>query len=257
MKKLIAMAGKGGTGKTTLAALIIRALKDEAGSLLAIDADPNHNLWQWLGLKRNETVMDIVEGINKNSGSMPPGITKQRYIDFKIQESLEESNFFDLLSMGRPEGPGCYCYANNLLRDTIEKLARNSEFVVVANEAGMEHLSRRLKRKISSLFITSDFSVIGLRSAKNISILVDSLDIKVDEKFLVLNRVSADALRLQTEIDKTGLRLAGLIPYDENLEKISVEGGSIFDLEETSPAVKAMKGLTKSLKGIPNTVGGP
>ena len=249
MKKLIAMAGKGGTGKTTLAALIIRALKDEAGSLLAIDADPNHNLWQWLGLKRNETVMDIVEAINKNSGSMPPGITKQRYIDFKIQESLEESNFFDLLSMGRPEGPGCYCYANNLLRDTIEKLARNYEFVVVDNEAGMEHLSRRLMRKISSLFITSDFSVIGIRSAKNISLLVDSLDIKVSEKFLVLNRVSRDAMRLQSEIDKTGLRLAGLIPYDENLEKISVEGGSIFDLEETSPAVKAMKGLTKSLKG--------
>lgn len=250
MKKLIAMAGKGGTGKTTLAALIIRALKDEAGSLLAIDADPNHNLWQWLGLKRNETVMDMVEDINRNKDSMPPGMTKQRYVDFKIQESLEESNSFDLLSMGRPEGPGCYCYANNLLRDTIEKLAGNYEFVVVDNEAGMEHLSRRLMRRINSLFITSDFSIIGIRSAKNISLLADSLDIKVGEKFLVLNRVSGDPLRLQSEIDKTGLGLAGLIPYDENLEKISIEGGSIFDLEEISPAVKAMKGLTKSLKEL-------
>ncbi len=241
MKKLIAVAGKGGSGKTTLSSLVIRMFSSEVKSLLAIDADPNNNLCEYLGLNRTQTIMDIVEEINKNKDTISPGMTKERYIDFKIQESLEESNHFDLLSMGRPEGPGCYCFANNLLRDLIERLAQNYELIVLDNEAGMEHLSRRLMRKIDLLFIVSDFSIIGIRSAKNISILADSLDIKIGEKMLVLNKVTQDIKNIQNEIDKTQIKFAGIIPYDKNLEEISIKGGSIFDLKENSPVIQALQ----------------
>ncbi len=247
MSTLIAVAGKGGTGKTTLASLIIREFTQKTHSLLAIDADPNNNFGGLLGLKQGETIMDIVEEISKNKDTMPQGMTKQRYIDFKIQQSIEESEMFDLLSMGRPEGPGCYCYANNLLRDIIERIAKNYEFIVVDNEAGMEHLSRRLMQRIDLLFIIADFSIIGVRSARRISELTDSMDIKVSKKMLVLNKVKGNIDQLKNEIDKTGIRLAGFIPYDETLEKISIKGGSIFDLEEDSPVIKAArKGLWKN-----------
>lgn len=246
MKTLIAVAGKGGTGKTTLLSLIIRTLSRQTQSLLAIDADPNNNLWQWLGLKHAKSVMEIVEDINKKKESIPPGMTKQRYIDFKIQESIEESSAFDLLSMGRPEGPGCYCYANNLLRDIIERLSTSYEYVCVDNEAGMEHLSRRLMRKIDLLFIVSDFSIVGIRSAHNISNLIDSLDIKVGQKLLVVNRVMKDTTSLKEEIDKTKIKLAGFIPYDKNLEEISLKGGSVFDLKTDSPASGALDNILEN-----------
>ena len=243
MKKLIAEAGKGGTGKTTLSSLLVRILARESGSLLAIDADPNNNLWQWLGLKKTETIMDIVEDMSKNKDSISQGMTKDRFIDLKIQEAIEEQNGFDLLSMGRPEGPGCYCYANNLLRGLIEKIAKNYETVVIDNEAGMEHLSRRLIREIDFLFIVSDFSIVGIRSAKNISSMPEKLGIKIKEKMFILNKATENIERLRGEIERLGIEFAGFIPYDRNLEDINIKGGSIFDLDEDSEAFKALKNI--------------
>lgn len=250
MKSLIAVAGKGGTGKTTLSTFIIRALLEKQVSLLAIDADPNNNLWQSLGLPPGQTVMDIVEELMRNKGAAPSGITKERYVDLKIQEALEESNGFDLLSMGRPEGPGCYCYANNLLRGLIEKLSKNYDVVVMDNEAGMEHLSRRLMRVINYLFVVSDFSAVGIRSAKNISDLVNGLDIKVKAKGLVVNKAKGDLGRLKGEIDKTGLDLVGVIPYDDDVEEMSVKGIPAFKSADDSTAYKAVKEMLTGTESI-------
>ncbi|GAG38834.1 unnamed protein product, partial [marine sediment metagenome] len=183
MSNIIAIAGKGGTGKTTLASLVVRALKEEAaGSILAIDADPNNNLGDMLGVKSASTIVDIIDDISKNPGQIPAGMTKDRYIDQKMQESLNEEEGFDLLTMGRPEGPGCYCFANNMLRGLIEKLMKNYSHIVIDNEAGMEHLSRRLLRRIDTLFIISDSTAIGIRSASRISELVNELEIEVKNR---------------------------------------------------------------------------
>ena len=241
MRKLIAIAGKGGTGKTTLSALLVRILARESASLLAIDADPNNNLWQWLGLKRAGTVMDIVEDLSKNKDTMPHGMTKQNFIDLKVQESIEECDRFDLLSMGRPEGPGCYCYANNLLRGLIEKISKSYEIVIIDNEAGMEHLSRRLLLEIDLLFIISDFSVVGIRSAKNISSMPEKLGIKIKEKMFILNKATENIERLRGEIERLGIEFAGFIPYDRNLDDINIKGGSIFDMDENSQTFKAIE----------------
>ena len=147
MGKIIAVAGKGGTGKTTVAALVVKALKERSeGAVLAIDADPNSNLGEILGARPVSTIVGIVDDISKNPGQIPAGMTKDRYLGLRIQEALEEKDNFDLLTMGRPEGPGCYCFVNNLLRELIKKLMNNYAYVVVDNEAGMEHFSRRLVR---------------------------------------------------------------------------------------------------------------
>jgi CO dehydrogenase maturation factor len=250
MKTMIALAGKGGTGKTTLAALIIRLILENKTSLLAIDADPNNNLWQALCIEQGQTIMDIVDSITKNKESIPSGMTKDRYVDLRIQEVLQESEKFDFLSMGKPEGPGCYCYANNLLRDLIEKVSRGYDTIVVDNEAGMEHLSRRLMRKIDFLFVVSDFSQVGVRSAANIAELIKGLDIAVGKKFIVVNKVTGDINRLKQDIDKTGLDFLGAIPYDKTLEELSIKGRPIFELGGDAVSLKALKEVLSGIKSI-------
>ncbi|MHB9090935.1 MAG: ATP-binding protein, partial [Chloroflexota bacterium] len=155
----IAVAGKGGTGKTTLAALLIRYLREnQVGSVLAIDADPSSNLNQALGMSVEHSVGDIreemLEKVGKNA--MEPGMAKADYLEYRIQESLVEGSGVDLLAMGRPEGPGCYCAANNMLRVSVDRLAKNYDFVVIDNEAGLEHLSRRTTRDVDVLLVVSD-----------------------------------------------------------------------------------------------------
>ena len=241
MSRIIAVAGKGGTGKTTLAALIIRALKEESsGSVLAIDADPNSNLGELLGVKTLSTVVEIVDSISKNPGQIPAGVTKDRYIDMKIQESLDEGEGYDLLSMGRPEGPGCYCFANNMLRDLIKKLMDNFSYVVIDNEAGLEHLSRRLVRTIDRLFIVSDTSVVGMRSAKRISQLADELEITVEERFFVLNKLKG------VQENAPDFKIA--LPFSKELEDASVEGKSIFDLSGENPVLNQIRGIYGNTK---------
>ena len=235
MSQIIAVAGKGGTGKTTLTALIIRALKESgAGSILAIDADPNSNLGELLGVKDISTIVEIIDDISKNPNQVPSGVTKDRYINLKVQESLNEEDGFDLLSMGRPEGPGCYCFVNNMLRDIIAKLMKNYSYIVIDNEAGMEHLSRRLVRSIDKLFIISDSTVIGLRAASRISKLVNELKIKTKERSLILNKSKGNTVPLEGEINKTGLKLKAVLPLNEEIEDIAVKNKSIFDLSKES-----------------------
>lgn len=241
---IIAIAGKGGTGKTTLAALIVRALKEQkSGSILAIDADPNSNLGEMLGVKKISTIVEIIDDISKDPGQIPAGVTKERYIDLKMQESLNEEEGFDLLSMGRPEGPGCYCFANNMLRELIKKLMNNYSYVVIDNEAGMEHLSRRLVRQIDTFFIMSDNTVIGIRSASRISGLAGELGIKIKNKFLILNKSKDNENAFKSEINKTELNLKTILQLNEELEAAAIKNKSIFDLNDNNPLLNSIKEL--------------
>lgn len=230
MGYVIAVAGKGGTGKTTVGAFIIDYLrKNKKGSILAIDADPNSNLNQALGVELNETVVGILDKIANMKDGLPAGMTKDRFIEYEVQNSLSEGKGFDLMAMGRPEGPGCYCYANTVLRGVIEKLSAAYDFVVIDNEAGMEHLSRRTTRKIDSFFIISDFSKIGIRSAKRISDLAKEMELKIGNEYLIVNMARGDLGQLKDEIDKTGLSLGGIVQFDEKIETLSLQGKPVID----------------------------
>ena len=229
------MNGKGGTGKSTLAALLVEYVcAKKGGSILAIDADPNSNLPELLGVKDAASIVGIVEDVQKHLDKLPSGITKDRFIEMKVQEAVsEEAKGFDLLVMGRPEGPGCYCYVNNLLRGIISKITKNYDLVIIDNAAGMEHISRRTMRRIDKLLLVSDYSVFGVRSAKKIYDLVREMDIDLGESYLVVNKLTGKVGALEKEMDASGLELAGAIPFDERLANLSISGRSIFKLDDS------------------------
>ena len=238
----IAVAGKGGTGKTTVTGLMIRHLiKRGEGRVLAVDADANMNLNEVLGLSVDQTIGQIREGLGT---SVPAGMTKDAYINYKAQECLVEAEGFDLVSMGRPEGAGCYCYANTLCKKYVDEMADSYRYVVLDNEAGMEHLSRRTTHNMDLMFAVTDSSVRGIRSAGRIKDLVAELKLKIGRLALIVNRVPAgleDATR--AEIEKLGIELAGVIPDDRNVYEYDLEGKATFTLPDDSPAVLAVAGI--------------
>lgn len=241
MGYIISICGKGGTGKTLVAGLIVRYLISHGqGPILAIDADPNSNLGETLGLEPGASIVSILDEFSKQGTNLPGGMTRPGYLEYKIQESIVEADGFDLLVMGRPEGPGCYCYVNELLRSTMDRLTRDYPYVVVDNEAGMEHLSRRTTRSADALFIISDYSVVGLRSAKRILELVRELEIEIADSYLVINRVTGDLERLRGEIQSLGIGLVGTIPEDDGLAELSIHGKALSFLPEDSPVVRAV-----------------
>lgn len=187
-----------------------------------------------LGIKSHDSIAGICDDVSKHMGSIPAGMTKERFIEMRIQEALVEEKGFDLLVMGRPEGPGCYCYVNNLLRDLMARVIKNYDFVVIDNAAGMEHISRRTMRAIDKLLLISDYSVIGVRSAKRILELVKELGIKVGAASLVINKVGGFLEPLQDEIRATGVRFAGAIPYDASVEDWSISNEPIFAFESVT-----------------------
>lgn len=238
MGHVIALAGKGGTGKTTIAALIIRFLKERAkGHVLGIDADPNSNLADSLGLGPGETIGSILDDISCAPESVPSGMTKDRFIEYKIQTAIQEGEGFDLLTMGRPEGPGCYCYVNNVLRNIMAKLIRDYDFVVIDNEAGLEHLSRRTTRQADTLIIVSDPTKVGLIAAKRIDSLSRDLKLKIGSCYLLLNKCGG---RDPDKYETDGLDILGCIPSDPAIEEISIKGKSLLGLRNSSPALKQL-----------------
>jgi CO dehydrogenase maturation factor len=224
--------GKGGTGKTTIASLLVAYLVSQKnGNILAIDADPNSCLAESLGVRDAETIVGICEEVSKNMDKIPSGMTKDRYIEMRVQEALTEADGFDLLAMGRPEGPGCYCYVNNLLRDIIGRLTSGYDFVVIDNAAGMEHISRRTMRETCKLVLVSDYSIPGIRSAKRIYELAKEMGIKMSGAYLVVNKVSGPLDALKGEIKSTGLKDVGDVPYDEELVKWNISNRPIFEFK--------------------------
>jgi CO dehydrogenase maturation factor len=252
--KTIAVAGKGGTGKTTISALIIDYLvKNQRGTVLAIDADPSANLNLALGVPLYDTVGDVREETATAVGgsSAMGGMSKWDYLDLRINEALVEETAFDLLAMGRPEGPGCYCAANNILRSSVDRLSDAYDYVVIDNEAGLEHLSRRTTRDVDVLLLISDPTMRGIIAAGRVAELVDELKTAVGATFLVVNRVNGDRLPepLARAIEENKLRLAGLIPADPAVNKLDALGEPIVRLPEDAPIRRSLASILVAMNG--------
>lgn len=247
--RTIAISGKGGTGKTTLAALIIRWLSENRSrSVLAVDADSNVNLNDILGVKIRDTIGAIREEMKKNVNNLPAGMTKQQFLEYKIQTSLVETRNFDLIAMGRPEGPGCYCYANNLLRDIFKTLGENYDYVVIDNEAGMEHLSRRTAQTIDYLLSVSDPSPRGVQTAGRINKLLEELDTRVLARFLILNRAPENLTEaVMGAIEQEELHLLATIPEDTALLKMDRDGTPVYNISANSSAYLAVSQFMNEL----------
>jgi len=246
MGSVIAMAGKGGTGKTTIASLIIRRIKEmKMGSILAVDADPNNNLGETLGLKAGRNIGAILDDISLKPAIVPAGMPKERFIEYQVQSAIQEEDGFDILSMGKPEGPGCYCYVNNVLRAVMSKLIKDYDYVVVDNEAGLEHLSRRTTRFADMLIVVSDASSIGLKSAQRINELSSQLKIEIKKRFLLVNRFNKNIRN--EKIKETGLDYLGCLPEDPLVEELSLKGASVFNLDNGAPVLKALNSLGEKI----------
>lgn len=241
MPKIIAMAGKGGTGKTTTTALLLKYLTQRHMTpVLAVDADANANLNELLELDVPLTLGEIRKEIKSD---MPPGMTRDQYMEMKIHQSLIEEKGYDLMVMGQPDGPGCYCAANQYLALTMDKLSENYKYIVVDNEAGMEHLSRMNLREIDYLLIISDPSARGILTARRIADITGPLQLAVKNQFLIVNRAPdpvPEALQQKIEeaVSDTGLQLAGIISSSEDLITQELGGHSYLKLSDDSPVVR-------------------
>ena len=247
MGRKIAIAGKGGVGKTTTSGLIIRALIDAGKkTVLALDADPNSNLNEVLGVEVEETIGKIREDFKLNAPRLESGIYKDKMIEMNVHQSLVEGKGFDLLVMGRGEGPGCYCAANNLFKSFIDKLQGNYGWVVMDNEAGMEHLSRRTTSDVDHLFIISDPSPRGILTAARIRDLAGEISISAGEISLIVGRVNGKLdPRLQESIRERGLDLLGTVAVDDNIYEMDLENGSVFGLPADSPSLVQVREMLK------------
>jgi len=244
----IAVSGKGGVGKTTLSAAMIRCLTLDFGkAVLAVDADPNSSLGPLLGQEPERTVADIREDVRAERVRISPGMSKDRQIEYMIQTCVVEGRKYDLLTMGHPEGPSCYCYVNNLLRKFIDEVSGDYPYVVVDNEAGMEHLSRRTTNRVDELLIVSEATALGLRTTRRILEIAASLQVIVKHKFCVLSRVQKTAPEhVLKEFSQLGLEVVATIPYDAKLYDVAAGGGSIFEVPPDSAALVAVKALVEA-----------
>lgn len=242
MTFMVAVSGKGGTGKTTFSALTVDYLVKNTGkAVLAVDADSNANLDLALGTEAGKTVGSIREYLTDNISRMPAGMSKEVWVETLMQQALVEEKGFDLLSMGRPEGPGCYCYLNNIFRRYLDIMSGHYQYVVADNEAGMEHLSRRTTRGVDIMFIASDPSVRGVRTALSIRDLARELKLDIRRMALVVTRVR-DGLpeNLRAIAEEANLEVAGVIPEDEMVREFDEQGKALADLPEDSSARRAV-----------------
>ncbi|HXX80779.1 MAG TPA: carbon monoxide dehydrogenase [Thermodesulfovibrionales bacterium] len=255
MAFLIALAGKGGTGKTSVAALTVRYLTEKRrGPVLAVDADSNACLNEALGISVHTTIGHLreesLEAV-RGGGGRPGGMSMEQLFDYQVQQSVIESKGVDLIVMGRPEGPGCYCAANNIIRKYTDKLSETYPYVVIDNEAGMEHLSRRTTHTVNLLFMVSDPTVKGVLTAKRINALVDELSLEIDKRVLLINRVAGlDGKKLKTLAEDYGLTVGGLIPQDNTIFEYDLQGLPVAKLPPDSPALTSLYQVLDSL-GIP------
>ncbi|MBN1653852.1 MAG: AAA family ATPase [Deltaproteobacteria bacterium] len=251
MGHIIATVGKGGTGKTTLASLLIRHLvRLNKRPILAIDADANDNLGDGIGMKKAGSIAWVTDDFFKNKANFPEGMTKETFLEQQLNLVLTEGKDVDLLVMGHPEGAGCYCYINNILRAQMEKLGTNYPYVVVDNEAGMEHVSRRTTRRIDTMLLVADFSAKAIKAAGRIKEVANELALEVNRMALVLNRAPADISPLAKAVEETGLPLWATLPNSAAVLENDIQGQSVFTLPDNDPVVTATGELVgKIVKG--------
>ncbi|MFL7891564.1 MAG: AAA family ATPase [Anaerolineales bacterium] len=262
MTTTIALAGKGGVGKTTIAGMVIKYLsQSQDGTIQAIDADPSSNLNMVLGLDLEWTVGDIREDMltqvktsltagGAAMGALPGGVSKHEYLDYEIRSSLSEGIRFDLIAMGRSEGPGCYCAVNHNLREVIDSISKNYRYVVIDNEAGMEHLSRRTTRDVNHLLIVTDPTQRGLVAAQRIAELSTELDIRVENAYLIVNRLAGEMPpALEAAIEQLPIPLLGVVPSDDDLMDFEFSGRPLVELGDDSAVYRSVAGMMGEVLG--------
>jgi len=238
MSTTIAISGKGGSGKTTVAAMIVRHLVERTGrSVLAGDADPNACLGLALGLEPATTIGEICDQALHRKLQTGPGMDRERALEYAIHRAVAEAKGFDLLVMGHTEGPKCYCAVNHLLRKYLDEAGRDYAYVVLDNEAGMEHLSRRTTNAVDFLLIVTEATVVGARTAQRILGLSNRLPITVGERLVLWNKVPPSGA-LPPGADR--LAGAGAVPFDPAVEDLATRGASVFELPAENPAYRAV-----------------
>ena len=254
MAQTIALAGKGGVGKTTICGMLVEYLcQKKNGPVLAVDADANSNLNEVLGVEIESTLGDIREDIARAEmaavSPIPAGMTKADYAEKRFSEALTEADDFELPVMGRTQGKGCYCFVNGLLSSQVAKYAKNYRYIVVDNEAGLEHLSRGILPKVDVILLVSDCSRRGVQAAGRLAEMVRELDLGPKEVGLIVNRAPGGRLSdgVREEIDRHGLKLMGVVPHDDTVYEYDAEGRPSVTVPENSPVKQAVRAIFDQL----------
>ena len=254
MAHTIALAGKGGVGKTTISGMLIEYLCEKRGGpVLAVDADANSNLNEVLGVTVEETLGDIREDIAQAElaavSPIPTGMTKADYAEMRFSDALVEADDYDLLVMGRTQGKGCYCFVNGLLTTQVAKYAKNYRYIVVDNEAGLEHLSRGVLPQVDTIILVSDCSRRGVQAAGRLSEMIVDLKLGAKEVGLIVNRAPGGVISdgVREEIEKYGMRLLGVVPHDDTVYEYDSEGKPSVTVPLDSPVKKAVRGIFDQL----------
>ena len=248
MAQTIALAGKGGVGKTTICGMLIEYLCEKKnGPVLAVDADANSNLNEVLGVEVESTLGDIREDIAQAEmaakSPIPSGMTKADYAEMRFGDALTEADDYDLLVMGRTQGKGCYCFVNGLLTSQVAKYAQNYRYIVVDNEAGLEHLSRGVLPQVDTILLVSDCSRRGVQAAGRLAEMIVDLKLGAKEVGLIINRAPEGELNLgvQEEINKYGMTLMGVVPHDSAVYEYDAEGRPSVTVPQDSPVKQAVR----------------
>ncbi|MHC1592171.1 MAG: ATP-binding protein [Candidatus Helarchaeales archaeon] len=256
-KKVITVSGKGGVGKTTFSTLLLRALIDvDKYDVLMIDADPDSNLPDTLNLPidRSNTVGGMAYKLKKlvekgsGPGGLPPNVSKKSVMEGYIYQVLQELDDFDLIVMGRTEGEGCYCYPNNLMSEILDTISQNYDYTIMDMEAGLEHMSRRTARDVDYMFLVTDPSRMGINTTKRIVEIGNEVSTRIGAKYIVGNRFSEEAKKfLEEKAKEFGLEVIGYMPADDIIAQFNLEGKSLLEIPDDSPALKAVKEIARKV----------
>ncbi|WP_457612063.1 ATP-binding protein [Methanocaldococcus sp.] len=248
---IIAVSGKGGVGKTAFTTLLVKALSKKNKNILVVDADPDSNLPETLGVEVEKTVGDIREELKKiveSKKELPGGMNKLDYLRSKIYEILVETDNYDLLVMGRPEGSGCYCSVNNWLRQIIDDLSKYYDYVVIDTEAGLEHLSRRTTQNVDTMIVVTDASKRGLKTAERIKKLANELEVKFKDIYVVANKVKPEHEKLIEEYAKQlNLKLIGKLPYNKEIAEYDLKGIPLWEIYEDNEVYKKVEEIANKI----------
>ncbi len=252
MPHTIAVAGKGGVGKTTICGMMIDYLcKKGNGPVLVVDADANANLNEVLGVDVDTTLGDIREEMARaeQKGTIPAGMTKADYAEFKFNSALIEEDDFDMLVMGRTQGKGCYCYVNGVLKSQVDKYAKNYSYIVMDNEAGLEHVARGTLPQVDTMLLISDCSRRGVQAVARIAEMIGEMNLNPGRMGLILNRAPGGVLDdgIREEVEKHGLQLLGVLPQDDAVYRCDCAGEPSAKLPDSNPVKDSLKGILKSI----------